>query len=194
MDVDRHVEFHGRGQQTVIARVIEEAALRRAVDERTDETQLLHRARQLGSAGVGALHRQRGKAREAIGMAGDGRRQVVVHLARNGDALGTRHEIGARTGVGEHLHGDARLIHRLQAPLADLGQQLERVRAVRGHRSRPEAPAADGAGSMRRTRAGTVKCSSSVTTRIADCLRLLCKVAASISDLQQAGPQRKEGT
>ena len=43
-------------------------------------------------------------------------------------------------------------------------------------------------GSIRRTMAGTVKCSSSATTRIGDFLRLLYKVAASISDLQQAGP------
>ena len=33
MDVDRHVELHGRREETIIARVIEEAALGRAVDD-----------------------------------------------------------------------------------------------------------------------------------------------------------------
>ena len=92
---------------------------------------LLHRAHELGSGGVGALHRQHGEAREAIGMAGDGRRQMVVHLAGHGDAIGARHEIGTGTGVGEHLHGDAGLVHGLQALLADLGQRIERIRSRR---------------------------------------------------------------
>ena len=63
MDVDRHVELHGRREETIIARVIEEAALGRAVDERTHEAQVLHGAHELVSASVGALHRQRGEAR-----------------------------------------------------------------------------------------------------------------------------------
>jgi hypothetical protein len=41
MDIDRYVELHGRRQQTIIARVIEEAALGRAVDERTDKPRSL---------------------------------------------------------------------------------------------------------------------------------------------------------
>ena len=59
-----------------------------------------------------------------------------------------------------------RIIDRLQSSLADLGQEFERVRAVRRYLSRPEAPAADCAWIDWRTRAGTVKCSSSATTRI----------------------------
>ena len=57
------VELHGRREETIIARVIEEAALGRAVDERTHEAQVLHSAHELVSAIVGALHRQRGEAR-----------------------------------------------------------------------------------------------------------------------------------
>jgi hypothetical protein len=45
--------------------------------------------------------------------------------------------------IREHLHGNAGLVHRLQSSLADLGQEFERVRAVRRYLSRPEAPAAD---------------------------------------------------
>ena len=76
-------------------------------------------------------------------MAGDGCRQVVVHLAGQGSTVWARHEIGARTAVREHLHGNAGLVHRLQSSLADVGQEFERVRAVRRCLSRPEAPAAD---------------------------------------------------
>ena len=43
-------------------------------------------------------------------------------------------------------------------------------------------------GSIRRTRAGTVKCSSSATTRMGDFLHFLCEVGASISDLRLARP------
>ena len=166
VDVDRHVEVHRRCQQAVIARVIEKAALGDPIDECTDEAKLLHRPYQLGNAGVGALHRQHGKAREPARIAGDGHRQMVVHLSRDGDAVRARHEVGTRTGVGEHLHRDAGLVHGLQASLADLGQHVERVGAIRALCARPEAAPADGAGSMRRTSAGTVKCSSSATTRM----------------------------
>jgi hypothetical protein len=61
MDVDRHVKLHGRCEETVIARVIEEAALGRAIDQRTHEA--LHGAHELARASVRALHRQRGEAR-----------------------------------------------------------------------------------------------------------------------------------
>ena len=126
--------------------MIEKAALGDPIDECADEAKVLHRSHQLRSAGVGALHRQHGKAREAGRIAGDGRRQMVVHLARDGDAVRARHEVGTRTGVGEHLHRDAGLVHGLQASLADLGQHVERVGAMRRRCARPEAAPADGAG------------------------------------------------
>jgi hypothetical protein len=68
---------------------------------------------------------------------------VVVHLAGHGNTVWARHEIGAGTAVREHLHGNAGLVHRLQSSLADLGQEFERVRAVRRCLSRPEAPPPD---------------------------------------------------
>ncbi len=122
VDVDRHVEVHGRREQAFIARVIEEAAFGRAVDERADEAQLLHGAHELAGGGIRALHRQDGEPGEAIWMAGNGGRQMVVHLAGDGDAFVAGHEIGAGAGVGQHLHRDAGLVHRPQTPLADLGR------------------------------------------------------------------------
>jgi len=50
MNVDRNVELDRGCEQTVVARMIEEAALRGAVDERTRKAQVLDRARELGDA------------------------------------------------------------------------------------------------------------------------------------------------
>ena len=94
---------------------------------------------QLGDGGVGALHRQHREAGEAIGMAGDGRRQMVVHLAGHADTIGTRHEVGTGTGVGEHLHRDSGLVHGLQALLADLGQRSSGL-GLTGSGLRPGSP------------------------------------------------------
>src|SRR5437016_8572896 len=66
MDIDRYVELRGRRQQTIIARVIKEAALGRAVDERTDKTKVPNRTNELGNRGIRALHWQYG---EQIGRA-----------------------------------------------------------------------------------------------------------------------------
>src|SRR6266852_9421181 len=119
MDIDRYVELHGRRQQTIIARVIEEAALGRAVDERTDKTKVPNRTNELDNRGIRALHWQYGEPRKTFGVTVDGCRQMVVHRPRNPDTIGAGHEIGAGAAVGEHLHGDAGLIHGLQAPLAN---------------------------------------------------------------------------
>ena len=122
MDIDRYVELLGRRQQAVIAWVIEEAALGRAVDERTDKTKLPDRTNELVNRGIRALHWQYGETGKTFGVTGDSRRQMVVHRPRNPDTIGAGHEIGAGTAIGEHLHRDAGLIHGLQAPLANLGQ------------------------------------------------------------------------
>src|SRR5437667_331355 len=143
MDIDRHVELRGRREQAVIARMIEEAALGRAVDHRAHEAQVLHGARELGRGSVGTLQRQRGEAREAIGMPRNGMGEVIVHLVGQGDAVGPGHEIRAGTAVREHLYRNACLVHGLQATFADFGQELERVRTVTGRRSRPISAAAD---------------------------------------------------
>ena len=96
MDVDRNIELDGRRQQRIVAGMIEEAALGGAVDERAEETQFPDRANQLGRHRVRALHRQHGKTREPFGVTRDRGRQMVVHLARDRDAVRTGHEVGAR--------------------------------------------------------------------------------------------------
>jgi hypothetical protein len=123
--------------------VIEKAALGRAVDERTDETQLLHGAHELGNGGIGALHRSTAKPAKRSGWRAMAAARWSFIARRHADTIGTRHEVGTGTGVGEHLHRDAGLVHGLQAPLADLGQRIERIGAVERACSRAEAPTAD---------------------------------------------------
>ena len=145
MDVDRHVEIDGRRQQAVVARMIEEAAFGRAVDERADEAQLLHRAPKLARDSIGALHGQHGEARKARRVPGNRGCQVVVHLAGKRHAVRARHEIGAGARIGQHLHRDPGLVHGAEALLADLRRQLQRVGGIGRRRPRPEpAPADDG--------------------------------------------------
>ncbi len=129
MDVDGNIELHRARQQRLVAGMVEKAAVGGAVDERTEEAQFPDRANEFARCRIRRLHRQHGKAREPRRMARHGRRQMVVHLARNRDAVRTGHEVGAGPGVREHLQGDAGLIHRLQAPFADLGQQVDRIGA-----------------------------------------------------------------
>ena len=67
MDVDRHVELDRRREQAVVARVIEEAALGRAVDQRAEEAQVLdararaRRRRRPGSASAARRSRRSGR-------------------------------------------------------------------------------------------------------------------------------------
>ena len=167
MKVDRHVEFDCCRQQAVIARMIEEAALGGAVDQRADEAQLLHGAFEFGSA----QHRGSASAAPQSRRSGrDGGRSPPPdgHLSRGQlrRSLGARHQIGTMPGVREHLDRDAGIIHRLQAPLADLGQQFDRVRPLGGGLRGRNPRRLMTAGSIRRTSCGAVKCSSIATTRM----------------------------
>src|SRR5262249_21227300 len=138
-----YVELGRRSQETVIARVVEEAPVCRAVDERAPEAQLFHGARKFGRGRVRGQHRQCGETREAVGPTGDGCGKMIVQLAAHRGTLGTRNQMGAGAGVGENLYRNARLIHRLQALLANLGKELKGVGAAGGQCSLAESAAAD---------------------------------------------------
>src|SRR6266436_8285897 len=69
---------------------------------------------------------------------------MIVQLAAHRDTLGTRNKIGAGASVRENLHRNARLIHRLQTPLANLGKEFKGIGTARGQCSLPESAAADG--------------------------------------------------
>src|SRR5829696_7002415 len=62
MNINRDVELDGRRQETLIARVVKEAAFGRAVDKSADEAQILYRANKLPNGGIRALHRQPGRS------------------------------------------------------------------------------------------------------------------------------------
>ena len=115
--------------------MIEEAAFGGAVDHGTDHLEILHRALQLSGAGIGACHRQRGEAGEALRMLGDGFREIIIHALGERDAIRTGCEVGAGAAVRQHLHRDAGIIERLEAVLADLRQQLHRALLARRNRA-----------------------------------------------------------
>ena len=98
MDIDGNVQLHSRRQQTIVARVIEEAAFGRAVDERTDETKVPNCTNEPGNCGIRAPHWQHSKSRETFGVTGDSCRQMVVHRPRYPDK-----EPGTRSGPGPLL-------------------------------------------------------------------------------------------
>ncbi len=143
MNVDRHVELDRRGKQPVIARIVEEAAVGRAVDHGADKAEFLHGALQFGRNDVRTLHRKVGKAGKAVRMTGDRLCQMVVDVARHRHAVRAGDEVGARAGDRQHLHRDACLIHRFEPALADLRQKLHRIDRARRDISRPEAARTD---------------------------------------------------
>src|SRR5215469_660333 len=69
--------------------------------------------------------------------------KMIVELARERDAIGAGKQIRTRAAVGEHLHGDAGLVHRFEPDLADLGQELQRIWRARGEIARPITAAVD---------------------------------------------------
>ena len=167
VDVDRHVEVHRRRQQAVIARVIEKAALGRAVDERTDEAQAPSpRASSSATAASGLCIGSTAKPAKRSGW----RAMAAARWSFISRAMATPSGPGTRSGPGPVLESTCTVMPassmdcRRRSPIS--GSASSGFGAVAGARSRPEAATADAAGSMRRTRAGTVKCSSSATTRM----------------------------
>ena len=121
--------------------MIEEAAFGGAVDHGAEKAELLHRAPELDRTGIGALQRQRGEAFEAVGMARDLLCQMIVDVLCGCHAVGTRNEIWAGAGIGQHLYADACGIHGLETLLGELGQQLHRIGRAGRKIPRPEAAA-----------------------------------------------------
>ena len=85
VQVERHAQALEAREQHVEVGVVEEAPARVAVDHRALHAELAHRALELVGGGLGRRGRQRGEGREAVGMLGDGARELVVRLARERD-------------------------------------------------------------------------------------------------------------
>jgi hypothetical protein len=86
------------------------------------ETQLVDRACQLRRRRVGRVQRQLRKAAVTGGVTGARIRQRVIIGPRDVDTFLTRHQIGARTGDRQHLHGDSAGIHVGEPRIAEVGQ------------------------------------------------------------------------
>ena len=122
MDVDRQVEFLRLRQDRLERRIVEEAPVGGAVHQHAMEPEVFHGPLQFDGGLFGRQHRQVGEAAIAAGMAGAGLGQRVVVGAGHVDALLPRHQVGARTGHREHLHGDAAGVHVRQPNGAEVGE------------------------------------------------------------------------
>ena len=122
MQVDRHVEFFGPRQDGFESWIVQETAVGGAVYQHAMKAKVFDRAFKLVGRCVGRQQRQVREAAVARGVAGAGLGQCVVVGARQVDARLARHEVGARAGDRQHLHGDAAGVHVRQARGAELGQ------------------------------------------------------------------------
>ena len=122
--------------------MVEKAAFGDAVDQCAAEAEIAHRTFKLVGRGLRAIHRQVGKAREAIRMGGNRFGQHVIDVARKRDAFGAGKQISAGPGCGQHMHRDPGLIHLGKA-------QRPKIRKLVGKRpakARRKAKAGDGVG------------------------------------------------
>jgi hypothetical protein len=122
VQVERHVEALEALEQRRERPVVEEATGRVAVDHRAEEAELADRALELVRRGRGIGGRQRGKAREAVGVLAHRRREDVVGVAcqrHRGCGVEVLH---ARRGVADDLQIDPRGVHRRDPPLAEVGE------------------------------------------------------------------------
>ncbi|MCY1438113.1 hypothetical protein D9M71_542990 [compost metagenome] len=78
MDVKRHPQLGGRGEEWLEFRLVQEAAMSCAVDHRAFESQFRDASSQFFGSGLRIGHWQRGEPEEPAGIRLRGCRQLVV--------------------------------------------------------------------------------------------------------------------
>ena len=138
MEIDRYVECRDALPERQAARIVEIDALGVAVDQRALETELFHRALQLGGGLARILHRHRGETAEARGMLGDSLGQRIVdHLRLADRRRGIALALDSRLKERQHRDVDTGLVHGVETQRVDLRQSLGRLATER--RRRPAA-------------------------------------------------------
>ncbi len=118
--------------------------------------EVLDRALQFVGRRVGRQQRQVREAAVAGGVAGAGLGQCVVVGARQVDARLARHEVGARAGDRQHLHGDAAGVHVRQARGAESASSVRLVVCAQTKSGPGKPRRAIASGEMPATMRGTV--------------------------------------
>ena len=120
MQVDGDAELLCALEDRPEGAVIQESSVCVAVDQRTDESKLAHRALELVGGGLGSRGGKCCEGREALWMCGQRPGEVVVRGTGHLDGLLGSELLGCRDGVGEDLYVDVCRIHLGDAPLADI--------------------------------------------------------------------------
>ena len=145
MDVDRHVEFDGRGEQSVIARMIEETALGGAVDQRAEKRSSFTRARSSAAQASGLCIGSAAKPAKRSGC----RATAAARWSFISRAMATPSGPGTRSGPGPLCDSTCMVMPASSIDLSRFspisGSKLHRVRPAGRRLARLEAaPGHDG--------------------------------------------------
>ena len=144
VQVDRQVEASGRRQDRIEARIVEEAAVGRAVHQHAVEAELRDGAVQFIGGGLGCQQRQMGEAAQPGRVACAALGQRVVVGAGEVDAGLAGHQVGAGAGNRQHLRRDAMRVHVRDAGVAEIGEFVALGGLCPGEVRSGEAAAGDG--------------------------------------------------
>ena len=139
MHVQRHVQGLGALEDGPESLVVEEHAVGQPMDHGALKPQLGNRAFQLvgGSLGVGG--RQGCEGGKPVGVCGDRLSEAIVGVAGQPHGGLRVQTLGRRRAMRDHLDVDTRLVHLLEAELAEVIQAAASLRrptfrAVEGRR------------------------------------------------------------
>ncbi len=132
MDVDRHVELFGPGEDRPEFRHVVELAVGLAMHHGALEAEILYAAFELVGGGFRLAHRQAGESSEPVGTRLDDAVQPVVDSFRPLPGLSLVEGLGAGRAVRQHLDIDAGLVHLPDAQIVHVDQPLARILAAAG--------------------------------------------------------------
>ena len=125
MQIDRHVEPFGALEDRPELLVVEEAAVGEAVNHRTLEAVLGHRALEFVGGGARIDGRQGREAGEARRTHGDSGGETVVDTLDERNRIVAAELLRRRRAVRDDLDVDARLVHVLDAQVAEIVEAFE---------------------------------------------------------------------
>jgi hypothetical protein len=132
MRVNRHIELFGALEDRPEAFVVDEKALREAVDHRAFHPELGDRSLELVGGGTRIDGGQRRESGESGRISADSLAEAVVSAARERHREAGVQEVRRRRGVREHLHVDAGFVHFPDALRTEVFEPVAKSRAFVG--------------------------------------------------------------
>ena len=127
MKVDGNIQRGRAVENRFEVRIVQIDALAVPVDHRAKKSVLAHRSLKFFSRRLGRAHRQGGEAGQPIRIPADRRREFVI--AFTGQAHRCRPVQLLHSGRRQRQHGqvDARVVHRGNAPVTEVGDWFDHV-------------------------------------------------------------------